>query len=323
MRIKTNDNYISMVLKNTYEEIKNEILLSATLQRVYTEKKSIEIINTKLANQVNAMEISINRINPKFGEKKSKSYERIKEEMIQVLDCFEKNLNQFSAIFDKKIEEAILKKVELESKLLIAILLQQKLYKKQIEEDKKTIGKGLSAAVKKIKGKVSKKVSVDLAEITTSEDEQDIEKEILKQIKQSEEYKENRKNMIKFEKEIRNLNKKIDKLSEEKKQKLFEAMETEEKSISTSLRKPKTLGKIKRFFINRFSTEKAIMKNVIEPFRQRIDEFKVNALDLKEKLEEPFDLLKINEKIETVQKDILEDIENKLLCKEIGVIDKF
>lgn len=320
MRIKTNDNYISMLLKNTYEEIKNEILLSAMLERVYTEKKSIEITNTKLANQVNAMEIAINHINPKFGEKKTKSYDRVKEEMIQVLDYFEQNLKQFSAILDQEIEELILKKVELESKLLMAILLQQKLYKKLIEkESKNIIVKGFDTVVKKIKGKVNKKESDDT---TSIEDGQGIEKEILKQINQSEEYKQNRKNIIKLEKEIRKLNKKIDELSERKKQKLFGAMESEEKSISTNLRKPRTFGKIGRFFVNRFSTEKAIMKNVIEPIHQRIDEFKVNELELKEKTEELFDLLQMNQKIETVQKDILEDIENKLLRKEMGIIDK-
>lgn len=314
MRIKTNDNYTLIVLKNTYENIKDEITLSATLQQVYAQKLTIEIVSTKLANQANSMEVAVNRINPKFGEKKSKSYDRVKTEMIQALENFEENLQQFCAIFDEKIEKLILKKVELESKLLICLMFQQKLYKKEMENDsEKSIVNGLNTVVKKIKGKVSKKESMN-----PSKDGQDSKKDM----NQSDEWKQNKKNIAKLEKEIRKLNRKIEELTEEKTQKVFQAMESENKSISTTLRKPRTFGKIKRFFINRFSTEKAIRKNVIEPFCQRIDEFKVNELKLKEHLKQEFNLLQLKAKIESAQNLILEDVESKLLRKELGMMEK-
>ena len=163
MRIKTNDKYTSMLLKNRYENIKNEIHLSAILNRVYSEKLTGEIIRTKVTNQFNSMETSISRINPKFGEK-AKNYDKMKQQMMETLDHYELNLTQLSQIHNAEIEELILKKVEIESKLLMAILTKEQLYrndrKKQTENDKNIILHSINHVVEKIKNKAKEKKQV-------------------------------------------------------------------------------------------------------------------------------------------------------------------
>lgn len=320
MRIKTNDKYISMVLKNIYENVKEEIVLSATLNRVYVEKISKEVIGTKINNQVNSMEVSINRINPKFIEKKSKNYEKIKEEMIKTLDNYEEVLKQFCQIYDKQIEDLILKKVELESKLLIAIVAKQDLCEKETEETnpKEIIVKGINTVVNKIKGKISQKEPVDVSLIHRLQDGQDIKKEL----EQSEEYKDNQRYIIKLEKEIKVLNKKINKLNDEKIQNVFSAMESENKALSTEIKKPRTFKNITKFFVNRLKTYNVVMKNIIDPMNQRIDEFKVNQLENINGQSKDMNFTELQKNIKSVQDDILEDIKNKLLLKKVGIIDE-
>lgn len=320
MRIKTNDKYISVVLKNIYENIKEEIILSAILNRIYAEKISNEVIGTKINNQVNSMEVSINRINPKFMEKKSKNYEKVKEEMIKTLDNYEEVLKQFCQIYDKQIEDLILKKVELESKLLIAIVAKQYLCEKEPEETntKEIIFKGINTVVNKIKGKVSKKEPVDVSLIHRLQDGQDIKKEL----EQSEEYKDNQRYIIKLEKEIKVLNKKINKLNDEKIQNVFSAMESENKALSTEIKKPRTFKNITKFFVNRLKTYNVVMKNIIEPMNQRIDEFKVNQLENVNGQSEEMNFIELQKNIKFAQSNILEDIKNKLLLKKVGIIDK-
>lgn len=137
MRIKTKDNPDLERLKNTYENGKNEIVLSAILNCVYLNKMSHEIINTKISHQANAIEASIYRINPKFAEKKSKNQDKIKEEILKILADYEQALKEFCKIHDKKIQSILLKKVELETKLLMASIIKQDLYQKELQKNTK------------------------------------------------------------------------------------------------------------------------------------------------------------------------------------------
>lgn len=277
MRIKTNDTYASIVRKNTYENVKNEITLTAILNRVYTQKISNETIQTKVNHQIQSIETAINRINPKFGEK-SKNYDKIKEQILDILSQFEANLKQFCEISDNEIQETILQKVELESQLLMAIL--------------------------------------------RAESSEPNEKKQAKQ-KDKNKPKQNMKNPIeKLEKEVRKITQKINELNEQKVKKIFDAMETENKSISTQIRKPRTIKKITKFFVNRFNTYNVIVKSVLEPIEHRIDEFKINELEKVDFQNQEFDLKEIEEKIKEKEKNVFENEENKKICESLGILQK-
>ena len=81
-----------------------------------------------------------------------------------------------------------------------------------------------------------------------------------------------------LEKEIRSINDEINKINERKKLALEEAMETKDKWIATTIKKPHIFSKVTRFFSNKFNTSKVILKTVIEPLKLRISEFKLNEL---------------------------------------------
>ena len=109
--------------------------------------------------------------------------------------------------------------------------------------------------------------------------------------------------------------------NEDKINKVFNAMETENKALTTEIRKPRTFKKITKFFANKFNTYKVVMKNVIEPVKQRIDEYKVNELQKVEIDSTEMDFEQIQEKIKSAQMEILDDVENKLICKKIGILE--
>ena len=81
-----------------------------------------------------------------------------------------------------------------------------------------------------------------------------------------------------MEKEIKSINDEIDKINERKRLALEEAMETKDKWIATTIRKPRVFSRITRFFSNKFNTSKVITQTVIEPLKIRINDFKANEL---------------------------------------------
>jgi hypothetical protein len=149
MRIKTNDKYASILLKNMYENVKEETCLTAILNCVYTEKITNETINTKITNQLNSMEVSMHRINPKYNEN-SKNYDKIKEKMLETLNNYEVNLKQLCNAIDQKIYSLILKKVELESKLLMFAIYKEIVHKEKNEESSAKLEKEIRLLNKKI-----------------------------------------------------------------------------------------------------------------------------------------------------------------------------
>ena len=275
MRIKTNEKYASIVRKNRCENVKNEITLTAILNSVYAQKISNETIQTKVNHQIQSIETAINRINPKFGEK-SKNYDKIREQIVDILSQFEANLKQFCEVADNEIQEKILQKVELESQLFMAILNEQ-----LREPNEKKMAKA----------------------------------------KDKNKPKQNEKNPVgKLEKEVRKMTQKINELNEQKVKKIFDAMETENKAISTQIRKPRTIKKITKFFANRFNTYNVIVKSVLEPIRQRVDEFKVNELERVEFKNQEFDLKEVEEKIKEKEKNVFENEENKKICQKLNIL---
>lgn len=322
MKVKTKEKEAVLTLKNIFENTKNEITLSAILSCVYAEKLSKETVQTKVTNQWNAMEVSIHRINPKFVQK-SKNYEKIKQEMISTLNNYETNLNGFCQICDAEIQELILKKVELEAKLLMAIVTKEYLTQKGQKEspikDKNVIVHHFGAMIEKLKPKNRKQVDVSL--INRIQDGKEVEKDIKRKMQYSEEFKSNLVYIRKLEKEIRMVSQKIKELNEQKVRKALDAMEAGDKMLSTQIRRPHTIKRITKFFANRFQTYHVIQKNVIEPIVYRIDEFKVNELNKIEIHNQEFDLEGVKREIETRQNQILQKIDNKVILKNVGILE--
>ena len=286
MRIKVKNEGISKDLQDKYQKIKEEITLSAMLYSVYIHKRSIQIMKRKVNHQFNAMEVMIHQINPKFQEK-SKNYRTIKEEMIASLDAYEKVLKQLAEKYNQTLKEMMFRKVELETKLLMASLEKQQICLKK-EKNKKFF---------------SKEKAKDKDEHT-------------------EEVKENRKFIIQLEKDIKQLNTKMQNLEQEKDNQLFQAMEVGGKELTVNLKKPRKISKITTFFSNRFNTYHVIVKSIINPLNQRIDEFKVNELKKVDGTIKEFDFIAIQDKIKEIQDNVLEEFQNKLICKSLNIKNK-
>ena len=112
-----NDAYVAMVLKGVYERTSEGIQLDAMVNRALTDKITSETINQKVNSQMNAISVGIRNINPKFNEK-SKNYDITKTAILDALTHYEAALVELSEFYDGKIEQLILRKVELESHLL-------------------------------------------------------------------------------------------------------------------------------------------------------------------------------------------------------------
>lgn len=112
-----NDAYVAMVLKGVYERTSEGIQLDAMVNRALTDKITSETINQKVNSQMNAISVGIKNINPKFNEK-SKNYDITKAAILEALTNYEAALVELSEFYDGKIEQLILRKVELESHLL-------------------------------------------------------------------------------------------------------------------------------------------------------------------------------------------------------------
>ena len=288
MEKNINDAYVAMVLKNVYEKTNDEITLDAVVNRALTERITSETINQKVNAQMNSISVGIRNINPRYNEK-SKNYDITKSAILDSLTNYEAALVELSEFYDTKIEQLILRKVELESKLLGTVIRTQYLYAledkklKQKESDKfKKIGNSFKVMIEKF----TKKKQEDIADVNfirNAVDAADIQKEISNQIndnieKIKLEKAKNKESVQKIEREIRAINSEIKRINERKKTNLLNAMEEGDKWIAVNIKRPRTFTKITRFFSSRFNTPKLINKTIIEPLNRRINDFKNNEL---------------------------------------------
>ena len=286
---EVNDAYVAMTLKNIYEKTNDEITLDAMANRALAEKITSEIINQKVNSQMSAISVGIRNINPRYTEK-SKNYDITKSAILNSLTNYEAALVELSEFYDKKIEQLILRKVELEASLLGSIIRDEYLYKKenkkldQKENDKvkKKISTAFKGMIEKLTVKKQDKVT-DINLIHDAMDIGDIKTEIDRQLennieKAKLEEKENKENIQKIEKEIRAINSEIKRINERKKINILNAMEVGDKWIATNIKRPKTFTKITRFFSSRFNTTKMINKTILEPLNRRINDFVNNEL---------------------------------------------
>lgn len=284
---KVNEEYASLALKRFFDTATENIQTSALVSRALTDKISTETINQKVNSQLNSIHASMYKINSKFNEK-SKNYNVVKKEILDVLTDYELALTEYSDYYDYKLEELILKKVELESHLVGKIFREENFKSEENEKAKQTdkLKSTFAETTKRILEKFSikkKENQINVQDISRMQDCLDLEQEQIRKLdKKVEKVQEkNRTNMseiIEIEKEIKKISSEINSINEKKKLALEAAMETKDKWIATTVKKTHTFARITKFFANRFNTSKVISKTVIVPLRQRIEEFRMTEL---------------------------------------------
>ncbi len=277
-------------LKKLYDESQSRVEADAMVRRAYTDRISADTINEKVTAQMNAIKTGIYEINPKFKEG-SKNYDTTKKLVSETLANYEKTLIELSEFYDGKIEQLILRKVELEASLVGSILneeyLSEKVIRKNEQKDndkvKKSVAENIKSAIEKITNRKKNKNEIDFNDISKLMDGQDVANEIDSKLnkrveKTVEDKKANKEFLDKVEKEIALIDDEIDKINERKKQSIYDAMEVGDKAIATTIRKPRMFKKITRFFVSRFNTAKIVESSIIEPLNLRIEGFRNNEL---------------------------------------------
>ena len=277
-------------LLKLYNESERKIKANAMVSRAYIDKVSLDTIDEKVNAQMNSIKVGICNINPKFKEG-SKNYDVTKKLVSETLSKYEQALIELSKFYDGKIEQLILRKVELEASLVGAIIneeyLNQSIVKRnnQKENDKvkKSVKENIKTVLEKIKTKRSNNAEVDPKMITNLLDQQEVAIELEEQLsnkidKTVKDKNENKEFLSKVEKEISMIDTEINRINDRKKESIYNAMEVGNKEMITTIRKPRMFKKITRFFVSRFNTAKVVETTIIEPLNSRIENFKNTEL---------------------------------------------
>lgn len=284
------DQEICIKLKNLYDETENRIKTNAMVSRAYIDKTSSDTINEKVNAQMNSIQAGIYNINPKFKEG-SKNYEQTKKLVAETLASYEAALLELSQFYDGKIEQLILRKVELEAGLIGSILndefLREKLVRnndqKENDKVKVSVKSTIKAALERFKQRKSAERTIDPMEISKLMDQQDvvceIDQELTHKVEKTEaEQKDNVDFITNVEKEISMVNAEIERINDRKKKSIYEAMEVGDKAVSTTFKRPRVIKRITGFFVSRFNTAKVVESTIIDPLNLRIESFKSNEL---------------------------------------------
>ena len=285
------DQEICVNLKRLYNETENRVKTNAMVSRAYIDKVSTETINDKVTAQMNSIKTGIYNINPKFKEG-SKNYEETKKLVTETLASYEQALVELSQFFDGKIEQLILRKVELEASLIGTILNDEYLREELISDtDKKENDKAKLSVKDSIKSvlerfrlkKTEKANAIDPMEISKLMDKQDIVCEMDEQFssnieKRKDAKAKNTEFSKKVEKEISLINSEIERINERKKESISKAMEVGGTDMVTTIRRPRVIKRITTFFASRFNTAKVVETTIINPLSARIESFKANEL---------------------------------------------
>lgn len=284
------DQEICIKLKRVYDENESKIKTNAMVSRAYADKISSSVIAEKVNAQMNSIKTGIYSINPKFKEG-SKNYAQTKKLVSETLASYEAALLELSEFYDGKIEQLILRKVELETNLMGSLLneeyLRQKLIRnnnqKENDKVKLSVKDSIKAALEKFKIRKVNHDSVDPLEISKLMDKQDVvcelDQKLSNKVEKTEaDQKANIDYISNIEKEISLVNDEIERINERKQKNIYDAMEVGDKCMTTTFRKPRVIKKIATFFASRFNTAKVIENTIIEPLNIRIENFKVNEL---------------------------------------------
>lgn len=287
---KLTDQEICIKLKKLYEENENRIKTNALVNRAYADKISEGSISEKVNAQMNSIKAGIFYVNPRFTEK-SKNYDSVKKLVSETLASYEAALLELSEFYDGKIEQLILRKVELESELIGSIVneeyLRQKLVRNNAQKEndkvKLSVKDSIKEALERLKAKKNAEKAVDPMEISKLMDKQDVVCELDQKLsgkveKTEADKKQNATYIQDVEKEIALVSSEIERINERKQKSIYDAMEVGDKQITTGFKKPRVIKKITTFFASKFNTAKVIENTVIEPLNKRIENFKVNEL---------------------------------------------
>lgn len=277
-------------LKKLYNDSEDRVKSDAFVCRAYINKVSLDTINEKVNAQMNAVTTGIYEINHNFKES-SKNYEQVKELVAETLANYKDTLIELGNFYDGKIEQLILRKVELEASLVGSLLNDQYLYRKinrrinQKENDgvKQSVTDNVQSYLDKIKNKKEDNYPVDVNLIYKTIDAKDVinevdEKNSASLITAEINKKENLQSIAKTEKEIALINSEIERLNEQKRRAIYDAMEIGDRTIAKNIRKPKVFNKITKFFVSRFNTAKIVETTILEPLNLRIEKFRNNEL---------------------------------------------
>ena len=287
------DQEICVNLKRLYNETENRVKTNAMVSRAYIDKVSTETINDKVTAQMNSIKTGIYNINPKFKEG-SKNYEETKKLVTETLASYEQALVELSQFFDGKIEQLILRKVELEASLIGTILndeyLREELVsdtdKKENDKAKLSVKDSIKSVLERFKLKKTEKANaIDPMEISKLMDKQDIVCEMEEQFssnieKRKDDKAKNTEFSKKVEKEISLINSEIERINERKKESISKAMEVGGTDMVTTIRRPRVIKRITTFFASRFNTAKVVETTIINPLNSRIESFKTNELSV-------------------------------------------
>lgn len=281
---------ICKALKKLYDESEDIVKSDAFVCRAYINKISLDTINEKVNAQMNAVKTGIYEINHNFKES-SKNYEQVRELVSETLANYKDTLIELSDFYDGKIEQLILRKVELEASLVGSLLndeylyrkINRRIYQKENDEVRNSVKDNVKFFIDKIKSKKQEQVQVDPTEIYKTMDAQDVidevdEKNSASLITAKVNKKENLDSISRIEKEITLVNSEIERLNEQKRKAIYDAMEIGDRSIAKNIRKPRVFKKITRFFISRFNTAKIVEATILDPLNLRIESFRNNEL---------------------------------------------
>lgn len=282
---------ICVNLKRLYNETENRVKTNAMVSRAYIDRVSTDTINDKVNAQMNSIKTGIYNINPKFKEG-SKNYDETKRLVTETLADYEQALVELSQFYDGKIEQLILRKVELESSLIGSVLndeyLRQEVVsandKKENDKVKLSVKDSIRSVIERFKGKKSNKSEViNPMEIAKLLDQQDVVCEMEEQFttkieKRQDDKMQNAEFTKKVEKEIALIGTEIERINERKKQSISDAMEVGGKEMTTTIRRPRVIKRITTFFASRFNTAKVVETTIIAPLNSRIESFRTNEL---------------------------------------------
>lgn len=271
-------------LTNTSSIFENE----ACIYRAIIEKTTINTINTKVKNQRNSFNVSIKKINSRFS--KNKKYKDIQEKIEEALKNYEKVLTDIANFYDIKIEQLILKKVELQAHL-VGKIFREEFYFQEEEKHKNskendnllnTLSNGIKSAISKLKTKKAEK-EIDITMISKLKDKEELEIEQKENIENSlvknqNDIQDNRNDILKIENEILTIQKEIDRINQSKKDSLMNFIESSNKNLAIRNEKNRVIGSIKKFIFGKFNTYKYIYDTIITPFNNRINDYIENEL---------------------------------------------
>ncbi len=262
----------------------------AMIQRAFIQKTSYDAVISKVKSKENSIISSIKKISPKF-DKTNKKYSNIQNDIEKSLKKYESVLYSIADFYDNKIEQLILKKVEVNANIVGSIirneyLIEEESKKQEAKEQDKlllSLSNSVKSYVKKFMLKKEEKKVLDVTMIADWKDKAELEEEQKNKLNLS---YENTKNLKKdniqmissYEDQVISLEKEIKRLNENKVKEIIGAMESESKWITISKNNTNILGRIKLFFKSRINPTKVIYNSILNPMNNSIKDYEENVL---------------------------------------------